>query len=99
MTNIHPLATVHPDVHLGENVTVEINTRLNIDENDYDNKNIIIKLAENKSLDQSAETRILGALNQKYPHVKFNLKESNSVDPVMGKEFFWGCLCPDIKNK
>ena len=77
---------------LGENVTAEINTRLNIDENDYDNKNLVIKLSENKSVDQSAGSKIMSVLNTKYPNVKFSLKESNSVDPVMGKEFFWKCM-------
>lgn len=77
---------------LGEKVEVSTNTRINISEDDPDNKNLVISLAENKSVDQEANTLIVSAMKQKYPNISLTLKESNSVDPTMGKEFFWKCM-------
>lgn len=77
---------------LGEEVTVSVNTRLNIDANETDNKNLVVSLAENKAVDQNANTIITYAMSRLYPDVELSLKESNSVDPTMGKEFFWKCV-------
>ncbi len=77
---------------IGEKVTVEIGTRINIDDNDRDNKNLTVKLTEKKALDQNGSMAIASALKQKYPNVEFTLKSSSSVNPVMGKEFFWKCM-------
>jgi len=77
---------------LGEEVTVSVNTRLNIDANETDNKNLVVSLAENKAVDQNANTIITYAMSRLYPDVEISLKESNSVDPTMGKEFFWKCV-------
>lgn len=77
---------------LGENINVSLNTRISISENDTDNKNLVVTLAENKALDQNAPTIIRNVMLRKYPNITLTLKESNSVDPIMGKEFFWKCI-------
>lgn len=77
---------------LGEKVTANINTRININEGDVDNKTLVISLAEKKALDQDASNLIIEAVKAKYPNIELTLKESNSVDPTMGREFFWKCM-------
>ncbi|MBQ9994707.1 MAG: protein translocase subunit SecF [Clostridia bacterium] len=77
---------------LGRNVTCQVNSRLNLSENDYDNKSIVISLTDKVALSHNADTIISKAMAAKYPNVKLTLKESNSVNPTMGKEFFGKCM-------
>lgn len=77
---------------VGREVKCGINTRLNVSDEDTDNKNLIISMSGNESISQNADTIIRTALSYKYPNITFTLKESNSVDPAMGSEFFWKCM-------
>lgn len=75
---------------IGSDVTVSISTRLASD--DQGDKNLTISLTEKKAVKENTGSILKAALEKKYPNVTFNLREVNSVDPVMGGEFFWKCM-------
>lgn len=75
---------------LNGDVSVSLSSRINTDGSS--SKSVSIKLADKRSVGKNAGGEIAKALERKYPNVKFTLSSVNSVDPVMGKEFFFKCL-------
>lgn len=56
-------------------------------------KIMTVTMADNDSENSSVADNVIRAVMlRKYPNVDLELRESNSVNPTMGKEFFWKCM-------
>lgn len=70
-------------------VNVTVNDLLN---NSSENKSLVVTFTEDNNLGHSADSVIRSTLKKAYPNVSIVLKESNSYNPIMGREFFYKCL-------
>lgn len=75
---------------LGVRVNVTVNDLLNSKNNE--NKSVVITYTEDNNLGHNADSLIRSTLKKAYPNVSVVLKESNSYNPIMGREFFYKCL-------
>lgn len=75
---------------LGIRVSVTVNDLLN--NNINENKSLVVTFTEDNQLGHSADSLIRTTLRKAYPNVSLVLKESNSYNPIMGREFFYKCL-------
>lgn len=71
-------------------VTVSLSSKISTDGSST--KSVSVKLAQKRAVNNVAGGELEKALELKYPNVDFTLSSVNSVDPVMGREFFWKCM-------
>ncbi|MDR1002521.1 MAG: protein translocase subunit SecF [Oscillospiraceae bacterium] len=76
---------------LGSDSKVDLSTSLSTTADSRD-KTVTISLSEKKALHRQAGSRVLEALETRYPNLSFSSGTVNSVDSVMGQEFFLKCL-------
>lgn len=74
---------------LGIRVGVTVNDLLN---NAKENKSLVVTFADDNQFGHSADSIVRTTLKKAYPNVSLVLKESNSYNPIMGREFFYKCL-------
>ena len=60
--------------------------------NNKENKSLVVTFTEDNQLGHSADSLIRTTLRKAYPNISLVLKESNSYNPIMGREFFYKCL-------
>ena len=71
-------------------VTVSLSSKISTD--GTSTKSVSVKLGQKRAINNVAGGELEKALELKYPNVDFTLSSVNSVDPVMGREFFWKCM-------
>lgn len=75
---------------LGADVTTSLSSTLALDASTK--TALTIKLNEKRAINNEGGAKIITALNTMYPDLVFEAQSINSVDPIMGKEFFWKCM-------
>ena len=73
-------------------VAVVINENVKSAEGGQALNNVTLSFGGNEPLSIEGQNTVAGALNKQYPNAKFQLVQSNSVNPTMGQSFFVKCI-------
>ena len=75
-----------------KNATVSINTDVRTTGGDSSKNNVALSFAGTEALTLDQQQAVAAALSAKYPDAGFEVVESSSVNPTMGRDFFLKCL-------
>ena len=75
-----------------KNVTVSINTNIRTTSGDSTKNNVALSFAGTEALTLEQQQAVAAALSAKYPDAGFEVEESSSINPTMGRDFFLKCL-------
>ena len=73
-------------------VSVVINTDVKSAEGNQTVNNLTLSFGGNEPLSVDNQNAVADAMNKQYPDAKFQLVQSNSVNPTMGQSFFVKCI-------